>query len=505
VNITSINPKTAAIEEDVAEESTPEEVDELCRSAAAAAPFLHELRRAGRASLLRSIAEELEASRDRIVAIADRETALGTTRLQGELTRTCYQLRLFAEVLEEGSYLEVTIDHRGETDMGPRPDLRRMLVPLGPVAVFGASNFPLAFSVPGGDTAAALAAGCPVVVKAHPAHPATSRLTYDCLARAVSGHGGPTGTVGLVFGQRAGQLLVQDPHITAVGFTGSEAGGRALFDLASARPDPIPFYGELGSINSLVVTPGAARKRAEDIAAGYVASITLGGGQFCTKPGLAFVPADDAAHMRKALIDAVRETEKVWLLSEGIRSAYLDGVESLAGQFGVELVAGGAPTTDEGFSAQPALFWTTTEELRAADSKVAEECFGPAGVVVQYADADDLAAALNTMPGALAASIHAEDDENELSSRLIKLLLARTGRLVWNGFPTGVAVSWAMTHGGPYPSSTSVLHTSVGATSIRRFLRPVTLQSVPAQLLPAELRDDASSDVPQRINGVPRH
>jgi NADP-dependent aldehyde dehydrogenase len=266
--VASIDARTGDVVMTVGEESTTEETGATCARAADAFPALEDMGRGGRAGLLLALADGLEAERPAVVAVADRETALGEQRLTGELTRTCFQLRLFAELLDEGSYVEATIDHAGPTPMGPRPDLRRMLVPLGPVAVFGASNFPLAFSVPGGDTAAALAAGCPVVAKAHPSHPATSQLCFDLMAAAAARAGAPDGTLGLVHGRSAGVDLVRHPAIRAVGFTGSYRGGRALFDVANSRPDPIPFYGELGSLNPLVVTPAAAAERAAEIAEG---------------------------------------------------------------------------------------------------------------------------------------------------------------------------------------------------------------------------------------------
>lgn len=501
MTIQSIDPRTGDVVEELGADTTTEEVARLCRLAGDATATFEAMGRTGRAALLRAAAAELEAERDALVAIADRETALGSTRLTGELGRTCFQLRLFAEVVEEGSYVEATLDPAADTGMGPRPDLRRMLVPVGPVAVFGASNFPFAFSVPGGDTAATLAAGCPVVIKAHPAHPGTSELAFQCLQRAAERTGAPAGTMALVHGGDAGQAVVTDPHITAVGFTGSQAGGRALFDLASSRPKPIPFYGELGSLNPLVVTPLAAQRRPEEIARGYVASITLGAGQFCTKPGIALLPTAHAEQMRTALVQALSGVDDAWLLSQGIASAYADGVRERKAQDGVELVAGADESTSRGFAAAPALLWAGVDELVAEGSTLREECFGPTAVVVTYEDQADLERALAALPGSLAAAVHAEDDEGELGDRLLSVLRDRVGRVVWNGYPTGVAVGWAMTHGGPYPSSTSVLHTSVGATSIRRFLRPVTFQSVPQAHLPAELRDDNPTGIPRRVDG----
>jgi NADP-dependent aldehyde dehydrogenase len=477
----------------VAQESTAEETAAACESAAAAFPGLEAMGRHGRAGLLRAMAGSLEAARARVVQVADRESALGEQRLNGELTRTCFQLRLFADVLHEGSYVEATIDHAGPTDMGLRPDVRRMLVPLGPVGVFGASNFPLAFSVPGGDTASALAAGCPVVVKAHPSHPATSQLCFDLLTDAVRETRAPEGTLGLVHGGQAGTDLVGHPAIRAVGFTGSYRGGRALFDLANARPDPIPFYAEMGSLNPLVVTPAAAAERAEQIAEGYVASFTLGAGQFCTKPGLVFVPAGEAGRrFRAEAARRVGELGGMVLLNAGIRDAFSAGVERLAGAGGVEVVAAGnGPLA-------PVLVAVRAPDL---SGPLLEECFGPAAVLIEYAGEEELLVTLASLPGNLTATIHAGEDDAGLTARLATVLREKAGRLVWNGFPTGVAVSHAMHHGGPHPATSNPLHTSVGTTSIRRFLRPVAWQDAPVAVLPPELRD-ADPAIPRRVDGV---
>lgn len=504
-DVVSIDPRTGTPVETVAATTGDAEVDALCRAAAQAAPVLAAMSRPERAALLRAVAQALEAERAAIVTVADRETALGETRLNGELTRTCFQFEQFAAALEEGSYLEATIDHAADTPMGPRPDLRRMLVPLGPVAVFGASNFPLAFSVPGGDTASALAAGCPVVVKAHSSHPATSKLCYDIMVRALREAGAPDGVLGIVYGQQAGAALVRHPVIRAVGFTGSLRGGRFLFDLASSRPDPIPFYGELGSINPLVVTPAAAAARAQEIAEGIVGSFTLGAGQFCTKPGLVFLP-DDAAgkQVGEAIAAAVAERQPVVLLNAAIQRDYLARWEQTADDPAVRRRAEGAPADSAGWSVPVRLLETSAEELTVAAT---EECFGPVTVLVTYRGLDDLRAALAKVPDSLTATLIAEDDE-EFADEVAPVLRAMAGRLVYNGYPTGVAVSWAMTHGGVWPATTNALHTSVGMTAMRRFLKPVTWQNAPQRLLPDELRDHPEHPVPRRVNGrlvLPEH
>ncbi|WP_346623393.1 aldehyde dehydrogenase (NADP(+)) [Blastococcus montanus] len=497
MDVVSIDPRTGEEVEVVAQETTTAEVQRLCAAALAAAPALDDLGRAGRAALLGSLADALEARRGDVVAVADRETALGATRLNGELTRTCYQLRLFAEVLQEGSYLEAAIDHAGDSPMGPRPDLRRMLVPIGPVAVFGASNFPLAFSVPGGDTASALAAGCPVVVKAHGSHPATSQLVFDVLAEAAGKAGAPEGTLGIVHGLQAGADLVAHPAIRAVGFTGSVNGGRALLEIIERRPDPVPFFGELSSLNPLVVTPRAAAERGGQLGRELVGSFTLGAGQFCTKPGLAFVPSGpEGDTVLEAMAAAVRETAAPTLLNEGIAGSYERISSSLADLPGVSTVAHGGEPQGPGFGAAPLLLTTDAADL---PHEVTEECFGPVAVVARYDGEKALFAALGTMPSSLTATVLRGEGETELPLAVSQELRTRAGRLVYDAYPTGVAVSWAQHHGGPWPSTNSQ-HTSVGTTAIRRFLRPVTWQGAPAEVLPEELTEDYQG-IPRRIDG----
>jgi NADP-dependent aldehyde dehydrogenase len=481
-------------------EASPGAVRSACERAAQAAPELARRDLRWRAGLLGAMASALEEDGDAIVQLADRETALGLPRLAGELRRTVYQLRLFARVVEEGSFLGATIDHAGDTPMGPLPDVRRMVVPLGPVAVFGASNFPLAFSVPGGDTASAIAAGCPVVIKAHPAHPATSEAAFAALARAASSHGAPNGTVALVHGFAAGIALVEDPDVAAVGFTGSGGAGRALFDRASARPDPIPFYGELGAANALVVTPLAAGSRGEEIGAGAAQSLTLGVGQFCTQPGLLFVPEGAAGDALVAsLVAAVSAVPEAHMLTTSIAAAYRSGVQTDAAVDGVRtlLIAGPAGGTEVTAS----LFETTASSFAAdAAAVLRRECFGPVSVVVRYGTTDDLDGALGVLDPALTFTIHAEPGDPD-AQRLIEHASRAAGRVVMNGYPTGVGVNWAMQHGGPWPATTSSLHTSVGAGSIARWLRPVAYQGVPDELLPAALREGNPLGIPRRVDG----
>ncbi|MEU4154926.1 aldehyde dehydrogenase family protein [Actinoplanes sp. NPDC026670] len=595
--VPSIDPRSGTTVETVAEETTTEQVSAICSAALAAAGPLEDLGREGRAALLDELAAALEEQRDRIVEVADRETALGAARLNGELSRTCYQLRLFGEVLRDGGYLEATIDHPADTPMGPRPDLRRMLVPIGPVAIFGASNFPLAFSVPGGDTASAIAAGSPVVLKAHHSHPATSQLCYDILAEAARKAGAPDGTFGIVHGLQAGADLVAHPAIRAVGFTGSVTGGRALLAIIEQRPEPIPFYGELSSLNPVIVTPAAAADRAEKIGAEFAASFTLGAGQFCTKPGLLFVPTGPAGdRLVTAVQEAIAALEPMVMLNAGIATAYQRGTSALAAAVGDtatsapetagdpatprfpantdadtpastvgnpamprfpgnadadapastatgQPVNGGPSTVSStasiaGDSAMPrfpgnadadapastatagdlgpaangarsetvaglpgrAVPLLFTASAAALPPEATEECFGPVTVAARWSDEAELFAAIAGLPPSLTATVHRGPGETDLPAELTRRFRSRTGRLVYDGYPTGVAVAWAQHHGGPWPA-TNTQHTSVGATAIRRFLRPVTWQNAPAELLPSELRDEYDS-VPRRIDGV---
>ena len=453
----------------------------------------------GRAEALDAIAAELESDGDHLVALADRETALGEPRLTGELARTTGQFRFFAGVLRDGGYLDATIDHADPDAATPRPDLRRVLVPLGPVAVFGASNFPLAFSVPGGDTASALAAGCPVVVKAHPAHPATAEAAAAAVHRALRRIGAPDGLLGLLHGHEAGSALVAHPHVRAAGFTGSLAGGRALFDLASARPDPIPFYGELGSLNPLVVTPGAAAARASAIGRGVAESVLLGRGQFCTKPGLVLIPdGPDGEQLLDELVDTAKGAPAGPLLTAEIGASFRRIAEHVGGL--ADVLLDHSRGTDAA-ACGPVLVRVSVSGLVRDDlAALREEHFGPFAVVATYRGLDELRHLVNELAPALVASVHATDDEHHLLAPLLRALRDKVGRIVWNGYPTGVAVSWAMHHGGPYPSTTNALHTSVGAAAIRRWLRPVTYQAVPTALLPEELRNEDTS-VPCRVNG----
>jgi NADP-dependent aldehyde dehydrogenase len=463
-----------------------------------AAPALAATPPETRAAWLRAVADALDADADALVDLAVRESHLTSPRLTGELARTTFQLRLFARVVEEGRYLEATIDHADpDWPMGARPDLRRVLRPIGPAAVFAASNFPFAFSVAGGDTAAALAAGAPVVVKAHPGHPELSRAVAAHVRAALEGQGAPRGTFALVEGLETGRALVLDPRITVAAFTGSLSGGRALFDLAVSRPRPIPFYGELGSVNPVFVTRAAAEARGATLAEGFAGSMTLGVGQFCTKPGVMFVPAGSG--LVELVAAAVRDSAGGPMLGDGIRDGFFSGLGALEEHEGVERLVGSAAFADE---PSPTLYATDVRTFLADPSTLLEEHFGPAALLVRYDTDDDLLAAARSLDGQLTATVHGE--QGERPTALVEVLADRAGRLLWNGWPTGVSVTWAQHHGGPYPATTAPQATSVGAPSIARFLRPVAFQDVDDALLPPPLRESNPWAVPRVVDGVLR-
>ncbi|NUK96360.1 aldehyde dehydrogenase family protein, partial [Streptomyces lunaelactis] len=469
----SVDPRTGNPREQVAVESTADEIDRAVRAADAARSALAD--RSVRALLLRTAADLLDEAGEHVIEAADAETALGPTRLTGELARTTAQLRAFAEIVDDGAFLDIHIDHADGTRTPPWPDLRRYKIPLGVVAVYAASNFPLAFSVPGGDTASALAAGCPVVVKAHPDHPGTSELCASVLRRAAHRVGLPEDVVILVHGFEAGIELVRHPLVAAAGFTGSVRGGRALFDAAAARPAPIPFHGELGSLNPVVITEAAAGEHAEQLGAGLAGSMTLGEGQFCTKPGFVLAPAGDAGdRLLKSLTAAVSETEPGVMLDHRMRGAFVDGVRERAELPDVEAPitpgAGGEHTVSAGFLSVPA-------RLLAAEGPhdlLLEECFGPVTVVARYESDAEITAVLTRLPGNLTATLHLSDGEAAGEGRGAELLAELTplaGRVLVGGWPTGVAVAPAQHHGGPH-LATTVPSPSVGAPSLSRLPLP---------------------------------
>lgn len=474
--------------------TSPAELDLLANAAARAASLVASASPDDRIRWLEAIADVLDAESGDLVALAAEETHLGASRLHGEIARTTGQLRLFAHMIREGSYLEATIDHSDPAATPPRPDLRRLLVPLGPVAVYAASNFPFAFSVAGGDTASALAVGCPVVVKAHQGHLRTSERTAALVGAALEKAGAPAGTFGMVDGREAGVALVQHPAIRAASFTGSVAGGRVLFDLASARPDPIPFYGELGSVNPVVVTPGALASRGAELARGLGASFVLSAGQLCTKPGVVFVPA--GGDFDRMLADAVSEVPPSTLLTERIAAAFVDDMAEAAAADDIAVVTG--ETGQAAKAATPVVLRTTAAAVRRRGEEILRERFGPTTLLVDYDGEEELHAALNVVEGSLTATVHAE--EGEEVGDLVTVLSAKAGRVLFSGWPTGVAVTWSQHHGGPWPATTSI-HTSVGVTSARRFQRPLTFQDAPPRLLPDALKEENPLRIVRRVDG----
>ncbi|MCT8162077.1 aldehyde dehydrogenase (NADP(+)) [Pseudoruegeria sp. SHC-113] len=443
---------------------------------------------AARADFLDTIAAEIEARAAEITEIGTQETGLPAARLEGERGRTTGQLRLFASHIRAGAHLDARHDPAlPDRAPLPRPDLRLMQRPVGPVAVFGASNFPLAFSVAGGDTAAALAAGCPVIVKGHSAHPGTGEIVAEAVLAALTACGIAPGVFSLIQGgdRSVGAALVQHPRIKAVGFTGSLTGGRALFDLCAARPEPIPFFGELGSVNPMVVLPGALHARGAEIATGWAASLTLGAGQFCTNPGLALLPAGAGAEAEAEAFaattrTALAQTGAQVMLTEGIAAAYRHEQQHLAAIEGVEclLQAENPPR-----QARPALYRTSARQW-LENPALQEEVFGPLGLIVTCEDAAERLAVACALQGQLTCTLQMEESDLPEARALMPVLERKAGRVLANGFPTGVEVCDAMVHGGPYPASTNFGATSVGTLSIRRFLRPVCYQDIPAALLP---------------------
>ncbi len=476
----------------------PAEVADVVAAAHSAAPTLAALHPRERQAWLEAIALALEVpdTAAELVAVADRETGLGEVRLVGELARCAAQLRFYGHVAAEGSWLHATVDH----EAGTAPDLRRLRVPLGPVAVLGASNFPFGFGTLGNDTASALAAGCPVVAKAHPAHPATARLLALVAGRALREASAPPGTFAQVAGFEAGEQLVRAPEITAVGFTGSQRGGLALWRIASERDVPIPVFAEMGTINPAVLTP-AAVERLDEIASGFVASFTLGNGQFCTKPGLLLVPAghDAPARVGAAFSEAAPSG---WLLTESIASAYAAGLAELI-EAGATSVAR-APSASSGWAAEAALLQVASDALTPG-SRLLEECFGPVALVVEYDDAAARDTVLGNLQGALAASVFTGGPADPHTAGLVASLSQRVGRVIVDQWPTGVSFTWAQHHGGPWPATTVSSATSVGAGALDRFTRPVAWQNVPDSALPMTLREANSWGLPRRVDGVVHH
>ena len=500
---TAQDPQTGAPLEPSYHEAKAEQIEAACRQAMATAGVFAASSSAQRAALLRGIADGLEALGDELVQRVTAETALPKERVVGERTRTAQQLRQFAVLLDEGSWVDAHID-RGDPARQPmpKPDLRRMLVPLGPVVVFGASNFPLAYSVAGGDTASALAAGCPVVVKGHPAHPGTSELVGRVITEAVRAQALPPGTFSLLHGRTpaTGAALVRHAAITAVGFTGSYAGGRALFDLAAARPQPIPVFAEMGSANPVFVLPRALAARGAQIAERLAASATQASGQFCTCPGLvlwqAGAGADEFAAALRARFLAAEPGPTVHAT---IRSGYERALDEMRGLPVVLEVEAGGDVVATGV--RPMLLRAAPHDV-LAHARLREEVFGPALVGVPCAGGADLLAIAESMPGYLTATVHGDGDDFSEHAELLAVLRRKVGRLIANGVPTGVEVCPSMVHGGPWPASTDARFSAVGVTSIRRWVRPVCWQDWPQQQLPEELRDDNPRGIRRTVDGV---
>jgi alpha-ketoglutaric semialdehyde dehydrogenase len=442
--------------------------------------------RAERAAFLNAIADEIDARGDAITQIGTEETGLPEARLIGERGRTTGQLRLFATHILAGDYLDRRHDAAlPDRQPLPRPELHMMQRPIGPVAVFGASNFPLAFSTAGGDTAAALAAGCPVVVKGHSAHPGTGEIVAEAIHAAIVKCGLHAGVFSLIQGGKrdVGTALVQHPLIKAVGFTGSLAGGRALFDLCAQRPEPIPFFGELGSVNPMFILPNAGSACGEAIATGWAGSLTMGAGQFCTNPGIAVVLDDQADAFAAAAAKALEPMDAQVMLTDGIAAAYRDGRDRVQAGAGVQTVL---TSVCDMRNATPYLFRVSAADW-LSNHALSEEVFGPLGLIVTAPNIDTMLEIAKSLQGQLTCTLHMDDSDAAEAKTLLPVLERKAGRILANGFPTGVEVSDTMVHGGPYPASTNFGATSVGTLSIRRFLRPVCYQNIPANVLPDDL------------------
>ncbi len=501
VTFNAINPATGAQLEPAFHESSALDVDRALHAAQNAFDIYGRVSAHERARFLRAIADELVALGDELLERAHAETALPLARLQGERTRTTSQLRLFADLLEEGSWVEARID-TGDPARAPipKPDIRRMLVPLGPVAVFAASNFPLAFSVPGGDTASALAAGCPVVCKAHPAHPGTSELAAHSIERAAQDTGMPVGVFSLLHGwsHDVGLALVRHPITRAVGFTGSLRGGRAIFDAAMARAEPIPVYAEMGSINPVFLLPSALAERADAIADGLAQSITQGVGQFCTNPGVLLgVRGADFDRLQARLAQHISAAPAGVMLYDRLRESYSNALER-AHALGVDVLAS-APVAQPD-RASPALLLTDAARF-LQHPELREEMFGPVSLLVAAHDAAELERVAESLEGQLTATIHGTEQELLEHARLIEILQRKVGRVIFNGFPTGVEVGHAIQHGGPYPASTDARTTSVGTAAIARFARPVCYQNFPEAALSPALRNRNTLGIWRLVNG----
>ncbi|MCO7519386.1 MULTISPECIES: aldehyde dehydrogenase (NADP(+)) [unclassified Pseudomonas] len=482
-------------------QATTGELEAAVQAAEAAYPTYRVTSLAQRAAFLEAIAAELDALGDDFVQHVCRETALPEARIRGERARTSNQLRLFADVVRRGDFLGARIDRAlpARTPL-PRPDLRQYRIGVGPVAVFGASNFPLAFSTAGGDSASALAAGCPVVFKAHSGHMLTAAHVAAAIDRAVASSGMPAGVFNLIYGTGVGEALVKHPAIQAVGFTGSLRGGRALCDIAAARPQPIPVFAEMSSINPVIVLPQALHVRGQQVAAELAASVVQGCGQFCTNPGLVLgISSPQFTAFEQALIAHLGDQPPQTMLNAGTLRSYTHGVEQLLAHPGIQHLAG---QPQVGNQARAQLFKADVSLLLNGEPLLQEEVFGPTTVLVEVADAQALAEALGHLQGQLSATLIAEADDLHTFATLVPLLERKAGRLLLNGYPTGVEVADAMVHGGPYPATSDARGTSVGTLAIDRFLRPVCFQNYPDEWLPDALKRDNPLGIARLLDGL---
>jgi 2,5-dioxopentanoate dehydrogenase len=505
----AVNPVDNSTLEPLFYEATEDEIDQAVGRAEDAFNIYSNLSGAARADFLDAIADEIMNLGDILIKRCSEETALPEVRLTGERGRTVNQLRLIAGLLRVGSWVDARIDHADpERQPVPKPDVRSMQTALGPVAVFGASNFPLAFSVAGGDTASALAAGCPVIFKAHPAHPGTCELIALSIQNAIKKMKLPEGVFSLVHGvsNDVGRALVTHRLIKAVGFTGSFRGGKALYDATVKRPEPIPVYAEMGSINPVFILPGALKERYEDVANGLAASVTLGVGQFCTNPGLVvYQQTDDAEKFQQSLADIFKKQSAGTMLTKAIGEAYKAGVIRMAEQTGVRVLAHGVSgdrekNGDDNNRGIPYALQTTSEHF-LSNPTLEEEVFGPSTLIVTANSKSGMLSVANNMKGHLTASLHGTEDDLKENTELIVLLRRKVGRLIFNGFPTGVEVCHSMVHGGPFPATTDSRMTSVGTRAIYRFTRPVCYQNFPDALLPDELKDKNPLKIWRLVDG----
>ncbi|MDS7926876.1 aldehyde dehydrogenase (NADP(+)) [Acinetobacter sp. V115_6] len=480
--------------------ATEQEVNQACEAASQAFKTYRHTSPEQRATFLENIADELDALGTDFLEIVSQETALPLARLQGERARTSGQMRLFAKVLRRGDFLGARIDTAlPERQPLPRPDLRQIKIGVGPVAVFGASNFPLAFSTAGGDTASALAAGCSVVVKAHSGHMATADFVAQAIERAVEKSNMPKGVFNMIYGNGVGEPLVKHPLIQAVGFTGSLRGGRALCDMAAARPQPIPVFAEMSSINPMLLLPEALKNRGEKIAQDLADSVVLGCGQFCTNPGLILgIKSAEFTQLISNLTEIMGAKPAQTMLNAGTLKSYTAGLEHLTAHQGIEHLAG---KTQQGNQAQPQLFKADVELLLAGDQLLQEEIFGPTTVIIEVEDKAQLIQALQSMNGQLTATLIADEADLTEFADVVPVLEEKAGRLLINGYPTGVEVCDAMVHGGPYPATSDARGTSVGTLAIDRYLRPVCYQNYPQSLLPEALKDSNPLQILRLVNG----